>query len=275
MLKNKILSFILFIALVTTSCSEYQKVLNKGTVAERYQLATEMYEAQKFSKAIQLFDKIMASYRGKPQMERIQYMIANSYYNTKQYTLASYYFDRFVKNYPKSSKVEEAAFLSAHSYYKASPVYSLDQKNTTEAINALQNFIYKYPNSNKVEEANNYIKELNFKLEKKAFEIAKQYYIIEDYIAAVSSFDNFIENFLGTKLKEEAMYLRFKAGFELGMNSIITKKETRINNAIKNHERLKKAFPSSTYLNETEELVEKLKKELNTLIALKTENDGL
>ena len=56
----------------------------------------------------------------------------------------------FVKNYPKSSKLEESAYLSAHSHFLASPVYSLDQKDTQEAITALQNFLYKYPESDKV-----------------------------------------------------------------------------------------------------------------------------
>ena len=130
MQKNKIYIFILFIALGVSSCSEYSKVLNKGSATEQYKMATKLYEEQSFNKAIQLFEKITPIYRGKPQMERIQYMISQSYYNTKQYSLSSYYFDKFVKNYPKSSKVEEAAYLSAHSYYLASPIFSLDQKDS-------------------------------------------------------------------------------------------------------------------------------------------------
>ena len=95
MQKNKIYILIICVAMALSSCSEYQKVLNKGKVAEQYKMATEMYENQKFSKAIQLFEKITPSYRGKPQMERIQYMIAQSHYNTKQYSLAAYYFEKF------------------------------------------------------------------------------------------------------------------------------------------------------------------------------------
>jgi outer membrane protein assembly factor BamD len=275
MLKNKVLSFILVVTLGFTSCSDYQKVLNKGSVTEQYQMATQMYEEQKFNKAIQLFEKITPSYRGKPQMERIQYMVAQAHYNTKQYSLAAYYFDKFAKNYPKSSKLEEAAYLSAHSYYKSSPIYSLDQKDTNEAINALQNFIYKYPNSNRVVDANNYIKELTAKLERKAFSVAKQYYHLEDYIAAVMAFDNFVKEFLGTDLKEEALYLKFKSGYELGMNSIITKKENRINDAIKYFDRLKRSFPETKYLKESEIMLADLNNELKTITALKTENDGL
>ena len=275
MQKNKIYILIICVAMSLMSCSEYQKVLNKGTVAEQYKLATEMYENQKFNKAIQLFEKITPSYRGKPQMERIQYMIAQSHYNTKQYSLAAYYFDKFAKNYPKSSKLEEASYLSAHSYYLASPVYSLDQKDTYEAINALQNFIYKYPKSNRLEDTNKYISELTEKLEKKSFEIARQYYHTEDYIAAVVAVDNLLSEYLGTKYKEEALYVKFLAGYELGINSIFVKKEERIKNAIKYQERLKKSFPESKHLPDTEKKLEELNKELNAVTELKTENNGL
>jgi len=269
MQKIKFYIFILLIATGITSCSEYQKVLNKGNVQEQYQMATKLYEAQKFNKAIQLFEKITPSYRGKPQMERIQFMVAQAHYNTKQYTLAAYYFDKFAKNYPKSSKLEEAAFLSAHSYYKASPVFSLDQKDTHEAITALQNFIYKHPNSDKVAEANKFVKELTYKLEKKSFEVARQYYHTEDYIAAIVAFDNLLSEYLGTSLKEEALYLKFKASYELAINSVAFKKEERIKNALKFHERFKRNFSNSSYLKETDKLLKNLQKEQENLLAAK------
>ena len=275
MQKNKIYIFILLIAIGVSSCSEYQKVLNKGTVEKQYEMATKLYETQKYNKAIQLFEKVTPSYRGKPQMERIQYMIAQSHYNTKQYTLAAYYYDKFVKNYPKSSKLEEGAYLSAHSYYLASPAFSLDQKDTYEAISALQNFIFKYPNSSNIANANKYVKELTEKLEKKSFEIAKQYYHTQDYIAAIVAFDNLFSDYLGTSFKEEGLYLKFKSAYELAINSFIAKKEDRIKNAVKIHERFKKGFSDSKYLKETEKLKANLTKELNAVTALKTQTNGL
>ena len=275
MQKNKIYIFILLIAAGLMSCGEYQKVLNKGTVEDQYKMATELYELQKYSKAIQLFEKITPSYRGKPQMERIQYMISQAHYNTKQYSLAAYYFDKFVKGYPKSSKVEEAAYLSAQSYYLASPIFSLDQKDTGEAITALQNFIYKYPESEFIKDANKNIKELTFKLEKKSFEIAKQYYHTEDFISAIAAFDNLLEDYLGTSYREEALYLKFKSGYNLAVKSYILKKEERLKDAIKYHEKFKRNFPESKYLEETEKLVIKLKEEISELPVIKTETNGI
>src|SRR4030066_2307867 len=110
MQKNKIYIFILLVALGFSSCGEYQKVLNKGTSEEQYLMAVKMYDEQKYTKAIALFEKITPSYKGKPQMERIQYMVSQAHYNTKQYSLAAYYFVKFVKSSQKSSKAEEAAY---------------------------------------------------------------------------------------------------------------------------------------------------------------------
>jgi outer membrane protein assembly factor BamD len=275
MQKNKIYIFILLVTFVFSSCSQYHKVLNKGTVEMQYKLATEMYEEQSYTKAIQLFEKIVPLYRGKPQMERIEYMISQSYYNTKQYTLSSYYFDKFVKNYPKSSKAEEGAYLSANSYFLASPVYALDQKDTYEALNALQNFIYKYPDSPNVAEANTSINALTFKLEEKAFEIAKQYYHTTDYIAAITAFDNFISEYLGSSFKEQALYLRFMSSYELAVNSYFYKKEERLADALKAHEKYKRNFPESENLKDTEKLIEILNKEIELLNQQKAEIDGL
>lgn len=265
MQKMKKITILFLVVISFTSCSEYQKVLNKGTVADQYKMATTMYESGKYGKAITLFEKITPSYRAKPQMERIQYMISDAYFQTKQYSLSSYYFDRFTKNYPKSTKKEEAAFLSAQSYYLDSPIFSLDQATTHEALTALQGFIDTYPDSDKIEEANKSVKELQYKLEKKAFATAKQYYHIEDYIASIKSFDNLISDYLGTSFREEATYYKFLASYELGMKSTASKKEKRLKDAIKAYDKLKRNYSESEYLKDTDKKIKDLNKELTAV----------
>ena len=264
MLKMKKITYLFILAIVFTSCSDYQKVLNKGSIQEQYKLATEMYDTGKYNKAIQLFEKITPAYRGKPQMERIQYMISDAYYNTKQYSLAAYYFDRFTKNYPRSTKIEDASYTSAYSHYLDSPIFSLDQTATKEALTAMQGFIDTYPNSDKIDEANKTIQELRFKLEKKAFETAKQYYHIDDYQAAITSFDILISDYIGTTFKEKALFYKFMASYELGMKSVQYKKEQRFKDAVKAYNRLKKSFSKSEYLEDSDKLFKRLNEELTT-----------
>ena len=262
MLKIERIIFALVIFISLSACSEYQKVLNKGKVEEKYKMATELYEQGKYNKAIVLFEKVIPLYERKPQMQRIQFMIAQANFKTKSYDLAAYYFNRFMANYPESSRIEEATFLAAHSYYLASPKYTRDQKDTQKALQAFQNFIDKYPSGERTADANKFYNELTFRLEKKAFEIAKQYYRMEVYTAAIVSFENFMQDNIGTSLKEEALYYKFKASNDLAIKSIWKKKEKRLNDAQIVFEKFKKNFPESKRMEEMNGLNENLKKEL-------------
>ncbi len=195
---------ILLLAILMVSCSDFQKALKSEDIAEKFTLATELYEAEKWSKSKRLLDQILPKYRGKPQAEKLTYMHAMCSFKMGDYYIASYHFDKFTDVYPKSEKAEEAAFLGAKGYYFNSPIYSKDQKETVEAIEKLQLFVNAYPNSEYLAEVNALVKELDFKLEKKAFEIAKQYDQIRDYKASVKSFNNFLLEFPGSTLRNKA-----------------------------------------------------------------------
>jgi len=264
MFQIKNLSIILILAIMIASCSEYQKVLNKGKVEDQYKLATKLYEEGKYSKSLQLFEKVIPKYRRKPQFERIQFMVAQSNYMTKDYDLAAYYFNRFIGNYPKSSKIEEAVYMVAHSYYLGSPKSSLDQSDTQKALVAFQDYIDKYPDSDKTKEANILYNELTIRLERKAFELAKLYYTTERYNSAIVALDVFLEDNYGTKFKEKALGYKFLSAYELGMQSIITKKKKRLDNAITAYQRFKISFPKSDRLKKFADLKKKLEAELKT-----------
>jgi outer membrane protein assembly factor BamD len=268
MLKIKNILLWLALSLGLMSCSEYSKVLNKGNSVEQYELATKLFEAGKFNKALQLFEKIMPDFQGKPQMERIQFMVAQSNFGTKNYLMSAYHFERFTKNYPRSTKKEEASYLSAYSYYLSTPRSSLDQKETYTAIEAFQNFINKYPDSDKIADANKYIKEMQLKLEKKQFDIAYQYYHTYQYKAAVVAFDNFLSDNLGTSYKEDALFYKSKAAHDLALNSIDEKKEVRIKEALQAIERLERNFKESKYKDDVAKMKVRLTDELNAITSI-------
>jgi len=273
MQKIKNLACLLMFSLVLFSCGEYQKVLNKGTTEEQYKMAVKLYESNKYSKALRLFEKITPTYRGKPQMERIQFMVAQSNFNEKNYSISGYYFDRFAKNYPKSSKLEEAAFLSAYSYKLASPRFSLDPSETNKALEAFQGFINTYPDSDKIDEANLHYKELRYKLQKKYFEIAKTYYRtaeydLRNYKASIQAFDNLLSDYLGSEFKEEALYYRLKAAHDFVLKSYDRRKSERIKDAIEAYDKLKRNYPESQYMEDSNIMLATLQKEQVRIEAL-------
>lgn len=262
---KKIIYIFLLVAL--TSCSDYQKALKSEDIATKFKMGTELYEAGKYQKANRLFQDIVPSYRGKPQAEKLMYMYAKTFYFTKDYLTASYQMDRFVNSYPNSEKKTEMAFLAAKSYYHISPVYTKEQKETIEGINKMQDFINKYPISEYLKEANEIVKELVYKLEKKAFEIAKQYDMISDYQASIKSFDNFLLEYPGSVLREDAHYYRFDAACKLAIKSVEWKKKERLEKAIYYFNTFSRYFKDSKYLEEMtkrKEEIEELLKEYNT-----------
>jgi len=265
MQKLKNVALVLIISFFIGSCSQYSTVLNKGLNVDRYKMAVEMYEKKDYKRAIELFEKIMGPYANKPQMERIQFMISDSYFQTENYAMSSYYFSKFITNYPESSKVEEAAYYSAKSYFLAAPIYSKDQEDTYKALTAYQNYIDRYPNSTLIAEANKDYAELNEKLQFKDYEVAYQYYHTENYNAAIQAFENFNEDHLGSKYKEETFYFSFKSAYFLGMKSVFSKKEERLSDALLSYAKFKKTFPESEKLSEVEGLAVKLQEELTKI----------
>lgn len=253
-----------FIALfgLISSCSPYQKVLNNPDMAEKYKAAETYYTTGEYRKANRLFEQILPSYRGKPQAQRIIFFFADSYFQIKDYYLAAYQFESFVRSYPNSARVDEANFMAAKSYYMLSPKYSLDQKNTNEAIDKLQIFIDNYPKSEYIVEANAFIQELQTKLEKKDFEISKQYHTIRDYKASISSSNNFISSYPGTPFREDALYYKFLSSYEIAINSIPAKKLSRLKELNEIYQTLLRYYPETLFIEEVDKKMNRVTKEI-------------
>lgn len=257
---------LLVVLVFLASCSEYQKALKSEDPAVKLEMATKMYEAKKYNKAIRVFEQIASVYRGKPESENLYFMFSQSYFKSEQYYLAGYQFESFVSSFPKSDKAQEASFLGAKSYSMLSPVYSLDQTDTTKAIEKLQAFIDTYPNSIYLAEANVIMKNLNEKLERKVFENAKGYNTISDYKSALVALDNFIADFPGTPFKEEALFYKYDSAYQLGINSVPAKMEERLNVAKLAYANLIKFKADTKYKKQADEMYARIEKDLQKFI---------
>jgi len=256
--------FFVLIALVVffSSCNEYQKAMKSEDVSVKFDVASKLYEAGKYSKAIRLFEQIAPAYKGKPSAEKMFYMYSQSLYKTKQYYLAGYQFESFAASYPRSEKIEECAFLGAKCFSKLSPVYSLDQVDTYKAIDKLQSYIDEYPESPNLAEANLLVKDLREKLEKKAFEVAKQYNTISDHKSAIVALDNFVINYPGTPFKEKALYYKLDSAYNLAINSVPSKMQERLENAKVAYTNLTKFKADSEYKNTADEMLARIENDL-------------
>ena len=266
-IKTTIQSLIGFVVLMITSCGPYQKALKSQDTKLKYDLAEKYYDEGDYRRAKSLFEQLKPLYRGKPQSERITYFYANCLLNTRSYITAAYEFESFTKAFPRSDKVKEAYYLIAYAYAEISPIYSLDQKDTEEALNRLQEFINRYPDSERMVEVNSIVEELLHKLERKSFENAKQFYTIRDYKAAIKAIDNFVGDFPGTPFREEAMFIQFQAASILAINSVFSKKEERLESAASYFDDFIRAYPESEFLGESILMMSDIEKEITTFAA--------
>ena len=269
MIKRALRLLVFVLLIVLSSCGQYYKVQKSKDYELRYRTAVEYYEAEKYYRAISLFEDLKAVYKGTDKDEEIQFRIANSYYNQKDYMLASYYYDQYVENFPLSERKEEVSFLSAYCYYLDSPKYSLDQENTILAMRKLQMFINQYPDSERLQECNELTDKLRFKLELKAYETAMLYYKISDYQAAVVALGGVLEDFPETSYREEIMFHILKASYIFASRSIEEKQAERFKVVFEAYDELMARFPESKYLKEAEDIYK------NSLNFKNTEENGL
>jgi len=205
--------------LLLVSCSDYQRLLRKGELTEKYKAAETFYKEGDYKRALRLLSQVVPAYRGKPQAERISYYEADTYYKLEDYYIAQYKYERFAKSYPKSDKLEEAYFKEAKSAYELSSRYSLDQTETISALEKFQTFINDYPESEFLENSNKYTAALRLKLEKKYYKVAKQYHHRELYKPAIKAFSNYLVDYPGSKFSEQVLYYRLESAYKLAINS--------------------------------------------------------
>lgn len=248
---KKIFNFFLIISLIiTVSCNNYKKVLKGNDNQKKYELAESLYNKKDYSKALQILDELVNVYRGTENAEKIYFMYAYSYYGQDDYILAGYHFKQFFKIFPNSKHAEEALYMNAYCKYLDSPVYTLDQSSTDEALSELQLFINTYPESSRVNDANKLMDELREKLEKKAFGVAFLYYKTEDYKAAIIALKNVLKDFPETKRKEDINFYIVKASFVYAQKSIDSKKTERYGSTVDFCNNFLKMYSGSRYVKE-------------------------
>jgi outer membrane protein assembly factor BamD len=245
-----------FLIIALGSCkSKYEKLRTSNDNAKKYTEAVKYYNKKDYTKALGLFDPLVTRYRGQEQAEDLYYYYAYTNYKLRDYTSARYHFKNFADTYPSSTRAEECRFMAAYCYYLDSPIYSLDQENTTKAIESLQLFINLYPKSDRVPEAAKLIQNLRDKLEEKSYANSKLYLTIGDWQSAVIAFGNTLRDFPDTKYAEEIDYLTIDAQYEYARHSREDRQEERFNQVINDANQFALTYPNSKYLKSAKDYI--------------------
>lgn len=264
----KKISYVFLTAVMFASCSPFQKALKVDDTAYKNEIADQLYEKGKYKQAIRLYEQIEAKEGGawKPNLQSTFYKYSKSYYNAEKWEAAKPMFQKFNAVYISSPNREETMYLEAMSAYNMSEVFTLDQHVTYEAIQKFESFLSAYPESEQKDDANTKLRELKQRIERKAYESARLYNKIgeytRDYNAAMVALDNFLLDYPGTVYKTDALFYKFDSAYKLALNSVYSKMEDRLKNAIDLHEDLISYEPDTKYKQEADRMLERLKKEL-------------
>ncbi len=243
-------SIVILSLVFLVSCSGYNRALKTDDFEEKRTYANTFYNNGDWSRAAGLYEQIYQRYSQGAIGEEAYFRLGEAHFKLKDYYLANYYFSNFAKRFFFSNKAEEALFLSALSAVYNVPAVSLDQAETYQALNALQEFMNQHPQSNLVDSCNRVMDRLNLQLEEKSWQASYIYYKTEHYRAAAAAMDIFIQAHPNTKRKEEAMYLATRSQHIFASNSIKEKQLERYEELLQRCDKFGAIFPDSRYSKE-------------------------
>ncbi len=253
--------------LVLASCGEYNKILKSKDPEEKYTYAKKYFDQKKYGRAYTLLEDILPMYRSSSKEQEILFLLAQSYFNNKDYTTATQYYRQYYNKFTKGEYTELARYNAAYGLYLDSPDARLDQTNTYQAIQGFQSFLEYYPQSSKSPDAQNLMFELQEKLAYKEFLAARLYYNLglylgNNYDACVVTAKEALKSYPFSAYSEEYQILIVRSKYELAVNSIDEKKNTRFRELMDEHFNYKNMFPSGKYIKETERYYRRALKDL-------------
>lgn len=257
----KCFGLLVLLMVSSVACSDYNRILKSDDLDEKFSLANELYANKNYDRSIVLFEQVYQNAPKSQQGEQSFFNLSQAYYESGDYAMAAYYFAAFIQRYPYSLKTESAVFMNAMCNVNNSPKWSLDQTDTYVAINSLQSFVDKFPNSVLIDSCNQLMDGLILKLEIKEYNKILLYDKTDNFKAAFSAADIFVENYPQSDFIPDVAYISVLNCYHLAMNSIESKKKERIEETIQRYLTFVVNYPDSQKIKELSGLLNKWRKD--------------
>ena len=252
-LRNLILTIVAVMALCSCK-SQYELLLNSNDADAKYEGAFQYYNAGKYSKAASLFESLSVLTNGTERDDTVRYYWGLSNYKFKDYYTAETNFTQFIESYPRSPFTSEARYLRLDCLYRSTLRWELDQAPTYKTIEAISEYILEFPDNDHMESCRDMLAELNERLDRKAYEAAKLYYKMEDYLASRVAFRNVLKDDAENIYREDILYYIAMSSYKYAYLSVPLKQKERYLVFLDDYYNLVGEMPDSHY-----------KKELDTM----------
>ena len=249
--------------LLLPSCkSQYELLLNGNDVDAKYKAAFEYFNLKKYSKSTALFESLSMLTEGTDRDDTVRYYCGLSNYMQKDYYTAETHFERFVEVYPRSPFASDARFLRIDCLYRNTLRYELDQSPTYTALNVMNEYMREEPDNVHAEECRAMISDLNDRLDRKAYEAARLYYKMEDYLASRVALRNVLKDDSDNIYREDILYYIAMSSFKYAELSVPSKQKERYLVFIDDYLNFVSEYPESKYVTLLENPYAKAKKYL-------------
>ncbi len=265
-LKHLLLTF-LAVAAMSSCKSQYETLLNSNDADAKYDAAFEYFTQGKYSKSAALFESLSVLTNGTERDDTVNYYWGLSNYKFKDYYTAEANFDKFIESYPRSPFTSEARYLRLDCLYRSTLRYELDQTPTYKAISAISEYILEYPSSTHMEKCRDMLVELNERLDRKAYESAKLYYKMEDYLASRVAFRNVLKEDAENVYREDILYHIAMSSYNYAHLSVPSKQRERYLTFIDDYYNFIGELPDSHYRKELDAVYRKAQKALGRDVA--------
>ena len=233
------------------SCkSQYELLLNSNDADAKYKAAFEYFEAKKYNKAATLFESLSALTDGTERDDTVRYYWGLSNYRFKDYYTAETNFLQFCESYPRSPFASQARYLRLDCLYRETLRYELDQQPTYKAMSAISEYMLEFPDNENMQVCKDMLLDLGERLDKKAYEGAKLYYKMEDYLAARVAFRNVLKDDAENIYREDILYYIAMASYKYAYLSVPAKQKERYLEFVDDYYNFIGELPDSHYRKE-------------------------
>jgi outer membrane protein assembly factor BamD len=248
---------------MTCSCkSQYEVLLNSNDADAKYDAAFAYFNEGKYSKAASLFESLSMLTNGTERDDTVRYYWGLSNYKYKDYYTAETNFEQFITSFPRSPFVSDATYLRIDCLYRSTLRYELDQTPTYKAINIISQYILEHPETEHMKVCRDMLVDLNERLDRKAYEAAKLYYKMEDYLASKVAFRNVLKDDAENIYREDILYYIAMSSYKYAHLSVQEKQKERYLAFVDDYYNFIGELPESKYRKELDSVYQKVQRAL-------------
>ena len=261
MMRSRHLFLVILAVVSMASCkSQYEIMLNSNDADAKYDAAFAYFNEGKYSKAASLFESLSVLTNGTERDDTVRYYWGLSNYRFRDYYTAETNFTQFIESFPRSPFTSDARYLRIDCLYRSTLRYELDQTPTYTAINAISEYMLEFPDTPHMQECKDMLTDLNERLDKKAYEAAKLYYKVEDYLASRVALRNVRKDDADNVYREDVLYHIAMSSYKYAYLSIPSKQKERYLVFIDDYLNFVGEIPDSHYRKELDSVYRKAQK---------------